>query len=250
MKLKISLALIALYILSLVLTAPASLLVRFIPKDSGVEIGDVSGTVWQGRFSQLDYRHQFQLQKLTWNFDWFALLTLKLKADIKFNNGRKEMLGSGSAVYGFSGAVLKNVTVNMLATGIMPYLQLPIPVTPSGNFELIIEHFTQGSPFCGELDGYLVWHEGSVETSIGNIDFATPNVDLSCEEGNLVASLEQHSEHLTTNADIILAKDGKYQLKGNIKGGDQLHPNISQALSWLGPKEKSGETLLNLKGRL
>ena len=250
MKLKISLAFIAIYLLSLVLNAPARLVTQFIPKNAEIKIGNVSGTVWNGKLSQVDYSHQFQLQKLTWNFDWLALFTLKLKADIKFNNGRKEMVGSGSAAYGFSGFSITNMNVDMLATEVMPYLQLPVPVTPSGNFELIIEHFTQGSPYCDELDGYLVWHEGSVETPMGNIDFAAPNVDLSCDEGNLVASLKQHSEHLTTNADILLTKGEKYQLKGSIKGGEQLDPNILQALSWLGPQEKSGETLINLKGRL
>lgn len=250
MKLKISLAFIALYLLSLVLTAPASLLIRFVPKNSGVEIGEVSGTVWQGKLSQLDYRNQFQLQRLTWDFDWLALFTLNLKADIKFNNGRRELVGNGSVVYGLDGPALTNVNAQMQATEIMPYLQLPVPVTPSGNFELVIEHFTQGSPYCDELDGYLVWHDGNVETPMGNIDFATPNVDLSCDEGNLAASLKQQSDDLIANANILLTKGGRYQLEGDIMGGEQLDPNILQALSWLGPKQKSGETLLNLKGRL
>ncbi|PKF61457.1 type II secretion system protein N [Psychromonas sp. psych-6C06] len=250
MKLKISLAFVALYLISLVLTAPASMITRFIPADAGIQVGYVSGSIWNGKLSQVDYRNQFQLQRVTWQFDWLALLTLKLKADIKFNNGRKILNGTGAVAYGFSGLTLSDVNVDMKATEIIPYLKLPVPVTPSGKFTLVIENATQDLPYCSELDGYLVWHEARVKSPMGNIDFATPSVDLSCSEGNLVASLKQHSEQLTTNANILLLEGGAYQLQGNIIGREKLDPSILQALSWLGPKDESGATALNFKGRL
>ncbi|WP_022940002.1 type II secretion system protein N [Psychromonas hadalis] len=250
MKLKISLAFITLYLISLVLTVPASMVTRFIPENSGVQIGHISGTLWNGKFSQLDYRNQFQLQKLTWKFDWLALLTLKLKADVRFNNGRKVMSGVGSVAYGFSGLTLFDIEIDMKATELLSYIKLPIPITPSGKFSLVIENATQGVPYCGELDGYLVWHEGKIQTPMGNINLATPSMDLNCAEGGLLASLKQHSEQLTTHAEISLKEGGNYQLKGTIIGGEKLDPSILQALSWLGPKTEAGETVLNFKGRL
>lgn len=250
MKLKIILGCIALYLASLVLTAPASVATRFIPANSGIKIGAVSGTIWNARLSQIDYRKQFQLQKLTWKFDWLALLKLQLKADIKFNNGRKKMSGSGSALYSFSGLRISDLSVEMQATELLPYLNLPVPVTPYGTFNLVIENGTQGFPYCTEVDGYLVWQQAKVDTPMGNIDIASPNVDLSCADGELVASLKQHSEQLTTNAQIILSEGERYQLEGDIKGSDKLDPAILQALSWIGPKTKSGATKLNFTGRL
>lgn len=250
MKLKISLAFIILYMLSLVLTVPASVVTRFIPENAGVQIGHISGTLWNGKFSQLDYRNQFQLQNLTWKFDWLALLTLQAKVDIRFNNGRKEMSGVGSVAYGLSGLTLSEVNVDMSAMALLPYLQLPIPITPSGKFSLVIEKATQGVPYCGELDGYLVWHEGEIETPMGSINLATPNLDLSCAEGEVLASLKQHSEQLTTNAEISLKEGENYIIKGTIIGSEKLDPSILQALSWMGPKTEAGETIVNFKGRL
>ena len=250
MKLKISVAFFAIYLLSLVFTAPASLISRFIPENSGVQIGNISGTLWSGKLSQLDYRNQFQLQRLTWEFDWLALFTLKLKADVKFNNGRNVMTGAGAVAYGFSGLVLSDINVDMKASALLAHLTLPVPVNASGKFTLVIENGTQGVPYCNELDGYLVWHEATVATPMGNIDLATPSMDLSCSEGNLVASLKQHSEQVTTNANMLLKEGGSYQLEGNIIGREKLDPSILQALSWLGPKADGGATLLNFKGRL
>lgn len=250
MKIKISVAFFAMYLIALVLTIPASMIAYFIPNNAGIQVGQYSGTLWNGKLSQVDYRNQFQLQKLTWQFDWLALLTLKAKADIKFDNGRKVMAGKAAISYGFSGLVASNVNVDLQAEALLPYLSLPMPVTPSGKLVLVLEKATQGTPYCGELDGYLVWHGAKVDTPMGNIDFATPSIDLSCNAGALVASLKQHSEQLTTNANVQLKEGGNYHLKGTIIGREKLEPSILQALSWIGPKNNLGETTLNFKGRL
>lgn len=250
MKLKISLALFALYIISLVATAPASLITQFIPSKLGVKIGHVSGSVWNGKFSQVHYRNQPKLQKLTWNFDWLALFALQLKADIQFDNGRTVLKGTGSVAYGIAGLSISDLNVDMQASELIPYLKLPIAVTPSGKFNLVVERGTQGAPYCGELEGRLVWHNAQLETPMANIDLASPTVDLNCTEGDLVASLTQDSDQLTTNVDVVLSAGGKYQLQGDIIGREKLDSNIMQALSWIGPQKESGETILKLQGRL
>lgn len=250
MKLKISLVFFVLYILSLLLTLPASLVVRFIPENTGIQIGHITGTIWNAQVSQVNYRHQVQLKKLTWNFDWSALLAMKLKADIRFNNGRNVLNGKGAVIYGTSGLILEDLKVDMQSAHLLSYLALPVPVMPSGKLSLVIEHASQGAPYCSELDGYLVWQDASAETPMGNIDLASPNVDLSCVQGEVVASLKQDSEQLTTNAKIQLSEGWKYQLQGDIKGTDKLDPSILQAISWIGPKTNTGETKFRFNGRL
>jgi len=250
MKFKISLAVIALYLLSLMINAPATLLTRFMPDNADVEIGYASGTVWSGTLSQVTYLKKFKLQKLSWEFDWLALVTLKLKADLTFDNGQSLLNGVASVAYGLSGVEFSDVNIDMKATEIVPYLQLPIPVTPSGKFSLKVEHATQGTPYCGNLDGYLVWHDALVLTSMANIDLGSPSVDLSCSEGNLVASLTQDSEELVTNARIVLSEGERYQIAGDIMAGKKLDPTVAQAISWIGPKNSTGSTILKLDGRL
>ncbi len=250
MKLKLSLAFIGLYILSLLLTAPASLITRFIPENSGVAINQISGTVWDGKIVGIDYRNQFQLKKITWKMDWLALLALKIKADVKFDNGRKVMSGIAAVSYGFSGVTVSDVDIDLKATELVSYLQLPIPITPSGKFNLLIEKATLGAPYCGELTGKLLWNNAVVDTPMGNVDLATPKVDLDCVEGALFAVLEQDSEQLTTKVDISLKTGGNYQLQGTLIGHEKLEPSLLQAIGMLGPKLKTGETPLTFKGQL
>jgi general secretion pathway protein N len=250
MKIKISLAFIVIYLTLLVITAPASLINRFLPKHSGLQFEDVSGTLWSGKLSKVVYREKYRLKELTWKMNWLALTTLKIKADIEFNNGRRELLGAGSIAYGMSGLVITDINIDMQATELLPYLQLPVPVIPAGKLTLVVETGSPGDPYCKELDGYLVWHGAQADTPMGNIDLSSPNIDLSCANGDLVASLKQNSEQLTTNANATLKKGGYFQVEGNIMGHEKLEPSILQAIGWIGPKNAKGETRFNYKGRL
>lgn len=250
MKIKITLSFIVIYVVFLVATAPANLINRFMPKHADIKFEDISGTLWNGKLSNLVYLNKYPLKELTWKIDWLALASLKVQANIEFNNGRRELLGVGSVAYGTAGAVVNNVNIDMQATELMPYIQMPVPVTPAGRLTLVVESGSLGDPYCGELDGYLVWRGAQVDTPMGNIDLASPNIDLSCAQGNLVASLKQTSEHLTTNANVTLKKGGSYQLQGNIIANEKLDPAIAQAISWIGPKNSKGETQFNYRGRL
>lgn len=250
MKLKLSLALLAFYLFSLVFTAPASLVTRFIPANAGVKIGHVSGTVWSGKLSQVNYQNKPALQRLTWRFDWLALLKLRLQADVKFDNGRRILEGSGAVGYGLSGLVLSDIDIDMQASQITPYLTLPVPVNPVGKLNLVIEHGSQGNPYCDELDGYLIWKDALLETPMANIDLDTSRINLSCDQGAVVASLKQDSAQLTTNAKVVLSKGERYKLEGDIMGHQQLDPTIRQALSWIGPQNSEGATVIKLDGRL
>lgn len=248
MKLKISLAVTAFYLLFLVGTAPASLISGFIPSD--IKVGHVSGTVWNGKLSQVNYRKKPTLQRLNWKFDWLALFGLKVKANLTFDNGRTVLKGVASVAYGLSGPVVSDLNIDMKAAQIVPYLQLPVPVTAQGKINLVIDNATQGAPYCDELDGYLVWQGALVETPMANVDLATAKVDLSCANGDLIASLTQNSDQITTNAKVVLSEGESYQLDGDVMGHKQLDPTILQALSWIGPQKDSGETILTFKGNL
>lgn len=250
MKIKISLAFITIYLLFLVVTVPASLIKPFIPKNVGLQFEDISGTLWSGKLSNVVYDDKYRLKEITWKMDLLALISLEVKANIEFNNGRKALMGVGSVAYGLSGVMLSDVNIDMQATELLPYLQLPVPVNPSGKLNLVIENGMPGDPYCQELDGFLVWHDAKVDTPMGNLDLSSPNIDLSCGNGDLIASLKQNSEQLTTNASVALKKGGYFQVEGNIMGHEKLEPSILQAIAWIGPKNAKGETSFNYKGRL
>lgn len=250
MKIKLILLFVLFYLLSLLIALPANKVVGFIPDNTDIKVAAVSGSLWDGRAELLTYKKQFQLQQLDWKIDWLALARLQLKLDIKFNNGINAMSGKGFVMLGFSGISVEDFVVDISAPELLSYTRLPVPAEVSGDLSLIIKNGAQGTPYCRELDGYVVWQDAGIDSEMGRVDLDSAHIDLSCDKGQLVADLQQHSEELTTTANFLLKEKGAYQLRGLLKAGDKLDPAIKDALSWLGSKNQSGETVLRFDGRL
>lgn len=250
MKIKIILLLVVLYLGSLLITLPVQQVVRFIPQNSGVTIGSVSGTLWDGQANHINYNNEFQLQAVKWEFDWLALLGLKLKFDIDFHNGVQAMSGKGAVLYGFSGWSAENVVVDMSAAELMSYANITVPAEITGDLSLVIKYASQGDPYCHEVDGFAVWNNANVNSELGEVDLKSAHIDLSCDAGQLVGDIEQKSEELTTTGKFLLKENGLYQLQGLLKPGEQLNSNIKEVFSWVGAKNKNGETVLNFNGKL
>ncbi|MFT6985742.1 MAG: general secretion pathway protein N [Psychromonas sp.] len=252
MKIKLILLFVLFYLLSLLITLPASTVMRFIPQNSGIEVAAVSGSAWQGKAFQFTYQNKYHLQQLDWKVDWLALTNLQLKLDLKFNNGSNAMAGKGFLLLGFSGISVENVIVDLSASELLSYLHLPlpVPVDATGELSLVIKNGQQGLPYCQQLDGVIAWQNAKINSEMGNIDLGVVNIDLSCEKGQLVADLEQNSEQLSSTINILLKEKGAYQLQGLLKESNKLDPSIRQVLPYIGAKNKSGETVLNFNGKL
>lgn len=250
MKIKLIILFVSLYLVALLITLPATVLLRFIPESTGLHIAGVSGSAWQGQAALLSYNKKLNLQRVSWDVDWLALAALQIKLDVKFNNGQNAMSGKGFVKLGFSGLMIENMRIDLSAQELLSYADLPVPVAVSGDVSLVIKEASQGDPYCDTLDGILVWKNAVVNSDLGKIDLATVNINLSCDKGDAVAVLQQESVQLSSNVNVVLQQDGAYQLVGTVKGKNKLNPNINQALSFLGPKDASGATLVRFNGRL
>lgn len=250
MKIKLLLLFVLFYLASLLISLPAEKVVRLIPDNAGIKVAAVSGSLWDGKAAQLTYKKQFQLQQLDWEIDWLALARLQLKLDVKFNNGIRAMSGKGFILLGLSGLSVEDFVVDITASELLAYARLPVPVEVSGDFSLVIKQGSQGAPYCQQLDGYIVWKNAEINSEMGSVDLDSAHIDLSCENGQLLADLQQRSEELTTTGRFLLKEGGVYQLRGLLKAGNKLEPSIKDALSWIGSKNRSGETVLRFNGRL
>ncbi len=190
------------------------------------------------------------LKKFSWKVDWSALFTLKLKLDIKFNNGNKAMSGKGSVLAGFSGLAVENLLIDSSASELLSYIKLPVPIKATGDLSLVVRQGSQGSPYCQELDGHVSWQNAEVNTDMGKIDLASVGIDLSCDKGQVSADLKQQSEQVQTTANALLKEHQAYQLTGLIKATDKLNPTFKQGLSWIGGQDTSGATILKFNGKL
>ena len=250
MKIKIILLLVLFYIAALIITLPAQRVLPFIPEHTGLKVGAVSGSLWNGHAAQLTYKKQFKLQRVNWKVDWSGLASLQLKLHVEFDNGMQAMSGKGFILLGFSGVSVENFVVDSSAKELVTYAALSVPAEINGDISLVIKSATQGSPYCQQLDGFIVWQNASISSEIGDLDLDSAHIDLRCDKGQIAGDGQQDSDQLTTSATFLLKDKGIYQLQGTLKPGENIDPAIKSLFSWLGGPNKSGENTFNFNGRL
>lgn len=249
MKVKIIVLVVFVYCITLLVNLPASVVIGWMPQ-STIKINQVSGSIWQGQAKQIVINPKVRFDNVTWNVNMPSLLGLTLAADVAFNNGPQAMSGKGHVYYGLSGAGASDVILDLTSQELLTYLPMRLPVGIEGDFSATIKEIKQGQPYCETLEGNILWQNAVIHSQLGDVNLASPTVELGCDNGNLTAFVAQESDELTTSLDISLAEAGIYQLNGEIKGTSKLAPDIANSLNWIGPKNDSGATTLKFSGQL
>ncbi|AGH80131.1 type II secretion system protein N [Psychromonas sp. CNPT3] len=250
MKIKCIVFFVAVYLLSLIWTLPASMIQPFLAQNGPVKIQAFSGTIWQGSAKNISYQNNYQLSNVQWSVNWRTLWTLALSLDVTFNNDAPRLQGKGELVADMNTLHLNQFEVNLKAADVSSYIASPIPIEAQGKIRLMINTVAIASLSCQQLDGYLVWRKAALNSVMGNINLANVEIDLSCVNQRLIAKVQQVSTDLKTQLQAELQNNGSYQLRGTIKDGPTLPKNIQEGLSWLGPKGADGKIAFSYNGRL
>jgi|SRR5690554_2923313 len=153
--------LIPLYLLALVVLAPARLLLLAVDEQRmPLQLSAVSGSLWQGTASvntALPTGGELQLNGVQWQVNPWALMTGRalLTLDIPASN----VLFGHAQLDVTSSTVQLNANLQGALQSAIQQLQLPVPITLAGNFELQIDdyqlHDWQSRKFCDTLSGQL-----------------------------------------------------------------------------------------------
>jgi len=249
MKFKIAILVVFVYLITLVVNLPLAVVVDWLPRGS-IKVNNATGTIWKGQAKEIVVNRKLSFDNVKWDVQLISLLTLNLKADASFNNGSEAMSGKGIIGYGFSGVSASNVILDLSSKELLTLLPKRLPAKISGDFSAVIKEFTQGKPYCEQLQGNVLWQDAVVTSKLGVVNLASPTVDLGCDNGEITAFVTQESDELATTLDISLGEGGIYKLNGEIQGTDKLAPSVAKSLTWIGPKNKNGATTLSFSGKL
>ncbi|WP_298943467.1 type II secretion system protein N [uncultured Psychromonas sp.] len=249
MKFKITILIVLVYLITLMVNLPMAVVVNWLPNNS-IKINHATGSLWEGQAKQIVVNRKLSFDNVKWDVQLMALFTLNLEADVSFNNGAQAMSGKGVVGYGFSGISASNVILDLSSKELLTLLPKRLPVKISGDFSAVIKEFTQGKPYCEQLQGNVLWQNAVVTSQLGVVNLASPTVDLGCDNGDVTAFVTQESDELATTLDISLGEGGIYKLNGEIQGTDKLAPSVAKSLTWIGPKNDNGATTLSFSGKL
>uniref|UniRef100_A0A486XPW4 Type II secretion system protein N n=1 Tax=Rheinheimera sp. BAL341 TaxID=1708203 RepID=A0A486XPW4_9GAMM len=228
------------YILFMLVFTPAAWWVKLATLPPQLQLGAVSGSLWRGEVSALQYE-KLSFGRLSWQLNGWALLTGKLQLVLTGGSAQNPALPyiKGVVSYGFSGATLNDTMLSMPVQPLIPMLPLPMPVDASGALVLDIAEFSQGQPWCNALQGNASWQDARLQTPTGTwLELQSLFGSLSCDNGTVV---------LTTDGNNLLGLDIKavvnaeqLLVNGSLKPAPGMPEEVHQAMQFLGRPDAQG----------
>lgn len=237
------------YLIFLLVTLPATVVLTFVTLPNQLSLTQVTGTIWKGHIQQVEYNRQ-TLEELDWEIELLPLLTGALEVDLRFGDGVDTLQGQGTVGVSFSGVYVHDVTASASSEWILAASNMPLPISTTGRVKLDIDEFEPGAPWCNTLTGQVNWSNAGIESLLGNIDLNKPSAKLSCTDGELIAKIKQSSSQLKLSGTAKLQAMGKYTFDGVLVPTAELPESVRSNLRYIGRPNNNGEYQLHYSGRI
>ncbi|GGW68615.1 type II secretion system protein N [Alishewanella tabrizica] len=243
---KLALCGVVAYILFLVILTPASWWLKMLTLPPSVQLGPVTGTLWQGEVKQLSFQQQ-PLPALTWRLNPWSLLTLN--PEIALSSGTLQQVSApylqSTLQIGFGGLQLEESIVRLPMTTLLPYLTLPLPVQARGDLVVEIQQLRLAELQCEELIGQASWLNASLQPPTGTwLDLKNIYARLSCAAGQPVLITDPENV-LSLAIEATMSSTGALRVQGSLLPDPSLPDEVHQAMRFVGQPDANGRFLLN-----
>ncbi|MFC3122630.1 type II secretion system protein N [Agaribacter flavus] len=235
---------VILYVLGLIVYAPASLITSLIHQASNaqISIAEPKGTVFSGSAAKVSF-NGIVVNDVNWHLSPLHLLLLKATIDVKGGAIRdmEQAYVSGRAsvsLVNFQNISLQDMQTFIPVKSILAQVKLPVFITAEGRVRVNIQSL-QADPSCLHLLGVGGWQNASIAdngkvTQLGSFD-----ANLNCNNGQYTINIDEQNI-LNLDANITVGIDGSYQVNGKFKPDPTLPTEIKQAASFFGRANSQG----------
>ena len=245
-RLRLPLLFLLCYLFFLLATLPAAQLLPRLPLPAGMQLYNISGTLWQGRIGQLSWQKR-TVQNVHWEvlFSrlWLAMPTVRLSL-------QDPETAIASATVGWRGKwQIDDLMLQAPVGRLQQQLPYPLPAEASGTLHLDIRQLSISEQQCLTLEGQAEWRQAALQTPAGELLLNTPQAELSCKNNDLEITVRQDSAALRSQSQLQLSLQGQYRLQAALYPGSELPPGLRAALDWLGTPDNSGAIRVKNEGR-
>lgn len=245
-RLQLPLLFLLCYLLFLLATLPAVQVLPRLSWPAGIQLHDISGTLWQGRIGQLNWQKR-TLQNVHWEvlFSrlWLGMPTVRLSL-------QDPDMAIASATVGWRGKwQIDDLMLQAQVSVLQQQLPYPLPAEASGTLHLNIDQLSISEQQCLALKGQAEWRQAALQTPAGELLLNTPQAELGCRNNDLEITVRQDSAALRSQSQLQLSLQGQYQIQASLYPGSELPPGLRAALDWLGTPDSSGAIRVNNQGR-
>ncbi|WP_221075708.1 type II secretion system protein N [Agarivorans aestuarii] len=245
--LALALLLILVYLVSLIATTPLAVVLNYAPLPKGIALNHPSGSIWNGKLISVDTPN-LSLNQVNWQLKPSALLLGRIAADVQLGTGQ-ELHGEGQVGLSFAGWYAKDWQLEAPASWVVEQVPMPLPLSIEGDIQLNLAEASQGSPWCEQLTGQLLWLGPLIGTPLGELRLDNANAQLSCNEGQPTIQLSHSDPQLELE---LLASVGQpnWLAEGKIKAGAEMPKTMSGNLKYIGRPDPQGFYRFKQQGRL
>ena len=239
----------SLFFTSLVAYVPAAFVWKYLPKGPDLSVSGMQGSVWSGSVQKVMWK-QYDIGQVYWSFQPTRLFSGQLGVSVRFGqNSPLRLQGRGVIGWQWSGAFAENMLVSIPTESVLQLVNMPLPLTTTGQLDLVVGEYTYQAPYCQSLQGTLAWANAKVESPLGNLSLGPMMADLGCNQGEIDAQLKQRSSDVSGEWQAGLLSQHRYRVSGWFKPGANFSPKLNQQLQWLDQPDSKGRYSVNLKGR-
>lgn len=241
-KSKWILSAVVIYLFFLIVYLPASQLSGRISLPKGSFVQQLSGTIWQGRASQLQV-NGIPIQGLDWQLSFWSLLTGDLSLRVKAGNSRdsEEVSFNGDISLSISQPLAvqaSDLDILLPTSMVLAQIPLPVPVDAGGRLRVRLDEmdYNQG---CEQLIGKGEWLNAQVGGINGPVSLGNFEAKLSCRERDVLVQVTPPNS-LALTAEMQLPPNLKFALSGRFKPDASLPNEVHQAAKFFGNPDNQG----------
>lgn len=228
------------FLVSVVVTAPARLLIQFLPDDQLLVQG-VSGTLWQGTASRAmvklpaGYLH---LGRVSWSLQPASLLTFAPVVDVISQWGDQRVKGE-LQWHGAGSVTLRDFDATVEAN----LLRLFAPVALEGKIVLQLQSLALRDNVLSSGQGRVVWERGAWQAPRGPLALGTYALDFEQSEGQpLLGEIITVSGAVQAQGDVTV-EGSSYGLNIRVRSDEPLDSQLKEALALMAAPEEDGYRL-------
>lgn len=233
---------IGVFIFFLLYFLPASQVLGRVQLPPNIQIGEVSGRIWEGRASAVSVSG-LVVEDVKWDMQVLPLLWGQLSFEVDAGNARAadDISFSGpisTSVFSTGTLRTQDLKIFLPSALVIAQLPLPVPVNAGGRFRVQIDELDFDQQ-CQSLTGKGQWLNASFmgmgePLQLGNFD-----ADLSCEDGmTLIQINEPNSFGLSAVARV--PADLQISVEGRFKPADHLPRDVHEAAKFFGQPDSDG----------
>lgn len=233
------------YLLFLLATIPASIIVSNVKLPNNILLGEVTGTVWMSEISAVQVDDVI-IENVAANLSFLSLLLLNPSVELTFGDALVAGPEGKAKVSGLlSDLQIAETQINVQANEIAKKLTFPVDVTAHSFLDITINEFIAGKPLCSQLAGKLTWADAAITTFDNKVTLGDLSADLTCQQGEVMLTVVENN-NLGLAFSAVFGQGGAMSGEGHLTPTEQLPEAIKQVLPFLGSPDQQGRYRIKL----